>query len=90
MDNKSKSVDVTRKTVKLDEANQKMAYFKNAKKVHAIMRTVAVQLKTPVEELYEEWGWDLYDRFDHAFDAFRIALQDPEQVFSKVECPEKH
>jgi len=38
------------------------------------MRACAVQLKTPVEELYEEWGWDLYDLFEHALDAFRIAI----------------
>ena len=28
--------------------------------------------------------------FDHAHDAFRIALADPEQVFSKVDIPEEH
>ena len=90
VDFKSKSVDVTRKTVKAEEATQKMENFKKAKKVHAIMRSVAVALKTPVEELYEEWGWDLYDKFDHAFDAFRIALQDPEEVFNKIKIEERH
>ena len=67
-----------------------MARFKNAKKVHAIMRSCAVQLKTPVEELYEEWGWDLYDKFDHAFDAFRIAVQNPEAVLKEIDISKKH
>ena len=68
-----------------------MDKFKKAKKVHAIMRATAVALKTPVIELYEQWGWDLYDPpFEHAFDAFRIALSEPEQVFPKVKIPEKH
>ena len=38
------------------------------------MRQTAVKLNKNVEQLYEEFGWDLYDQFDHAYDAFRIAL----------------
>ena len=74
VDFKSQSVDVTRKSVKENEAEVAMTRFKNSKKVHAIMKACAVQLKTPVEELYEEWGWDLYDKFEHALDAFRIVV----------------
>jgi len=74
VDEKSQSVDVTRKSVKEGEAEVAMTRFKNSKKVHAIMKACAVQLKTPVEELYEEWGWDLYDKFEHALDAFRIVV----------------
>jgi len=90
VDNKSRSVDVTRKTVKPNEASTAMENFKASKKVHAIMRAVAVKLKTPVEEIYEQWGWDLYDKYEHAFDAFRIAMQNPEQVYSKIDIPERH
>ena len=42
------------------------------------MRVTAVALKTNALKLYEDWGWDLYDKFDHAYDAFRIALAEPE------------
>jgi translation initiation factor 2 alpha subunit (eIF-2alpha) len=40
------------------------------------MRQTAIKLKTPVEQLYEQFGWDLYDKcgFEHAFDAFRVAM----------------
>ena len=50
--------------------------YKKAKQVHHIMRHVAVKLQTPVEELYEQFGWDLYEKvgYDHAYDAFRVAL----------------
>ena len=93
VDEKSQSVDVTRKSVKEGEAEVAMTRFKNSKKVHAIMKACAVQLKTPVEELYEEWGWDLYDKFEHALDAFRIVVQSPEQVFDsnpKIDISEAH
>jgi translation initiation factor 2 subunit 1 len=35
-------------------------------------------------ELYEAYAWDLYDKFDHAYDAFKLCLTDPELVFSKI------
>jgi len=53
VDYKTKSVDVTRKTVKDSERKEAMEKFKKAKKVHAIMRATAVALKIPVLELYE-------------------------------------
>ena len=39
-------------------------------------------------DLYEAYGWDLYDKFDHAYDAFRLCLSDPEVVFSKIDITE--
>lgn len=39
------------------------------------MCQTAIKLNIAVEELYQQWGWDLYDcGFEHAYDAFRIAL----------------
>ena len=26
-------------------------------------------------DLYEDFGWDLYDAFDHAYDSFKLALK---------------
>jgi translation initiation factor 2 alpha subunit (eIF-2alpha) len=26
-------------------------------------------------ELYEEFGWDLYDKYEHAYDAFRLIMR---------------
>ena len=34
-----------------------------------------------LEKLYEKFGWDLYDKFEHAYDAFKLAMNDPEAVF---------
>ena len=40
------------------------------------MFEVAMKLKVPTEQLYEAWGWDLYERcgFEHALDAMRVAM----------------
>jgi translation initiation factor 2 alpha subunit (eIF-2alpha) len=37
------------------------------------MCQTAIKLQIKVEDLYDRWGWDLYEKFEHAFDAFRIA-----------------
>jgi len=37
-------------------------------------------------ELYEKFGWDLYDKFgfDHAYDAFKLCLTEPDLVMGKL------
>jgi translation initiation factor 2 subunit 1 len=48
------------------------------------MKLTAYTLKCKLIELYEAFGWDLYDIFDHAYDALKLCLSDPERVFSKI------
>jgi len=38
------------------------------------MRHVAEKLKASVEDLYVQFGWPLYKKFGHAYDAFKIAV----------------
>jgi len=52
--------------------------------VHLILRLTAHGLRCKLIELYEAFGWDLYDKFGHAYDAFKLSLTDPDLVFSKV------
>lgn len=70
-------IDLTKKNIKPELYDAATKRFKKAKTVHGIMRQVAVKLQTPVEELYEQFGWDLYEKcgYEHAFDAFRVALR---------------
>ena len=44
--------------------------------------------KVRLEDLYKEFGWDLYKRFGHAFDAFKIAVTNPEEVLGKYSIRE--
>jgi len=48
------------------------------------MFETALKLKCPLLDLYESFGWDLYDEFDHAYDSLRVILKEPELVFSKI------
>ena len=53
--------------------------------VHLIMFQTALKLNCPLLDLYESFGWDLYDEFDHAHDSFRLILTHPELVFPKID-----
>lgn len=85
-------IDLSKKSIKADAIGKAQKRLKKAKAVHTIMRHTALRLNTPVEQLYEAWGWDLYEKagFDHAFDAFRVALTEPDQVFSKLKISDEH
>ena len=53
------------------------------------MKQTAYNLQCKLIELYEAFGWDLYDTFDHAYDAFKLIVTDPELVFSKITISDK-
>lgn len=48
------------------------------------MKLTAYTLQCKTIELYEAFGWDLYDKFEHAYDAFKLALTDPDIVFEQI------
>ena len=56
--------------------------------VHLIMKMTAVTLNTTVADVYESFGWDLYDSFEHAFEGMKLALTEPDMVFSKLKINE--
>jgi translation initiation factor 2 subunit 1 len=39
------------------------------------MKHVAETQHRKLEDLYKQFGWPLYKKFGHAFDAFKIAIQ---------------
>ena len=83
-------IDLGRKGIKPEEKDEAEKKFFNAKKVHIIMKQTARQLGVQFAELYDQWGWDLYDQFEHAYIAFRIILSDPDEIFNRIEIEEEH
>lgn len=73
VDEESDSIDLSKKSIQPDAQEEAVKRYKKAKQVHAIMCQTAIKLQIKVEDLYDKWGWDLYEKFEHAFDAFRIA-----------------
>lgn len=75
VDREKRYIDLSKKQVQPVEAERTEKYFKKAKMVHNILKEVAVKLNCKLIELYEQFAWDLYDIYDHAYDAFRIIMR---------------
>lgn len=76
VDKEKMCIDLTKKSIKPELQDAAIKRFKKAKQVHAIMKQAAIKLQTHVKVLYKQFGWDLYDKcgYEHAYDAFRVAL----------------
>ena len=84
VDREKRYIDLSKKKVLPEEANKVEKYFKKAKMVHNIMKQTAIKLDTQLIKLYEAFGWDLYDKFEHAYDAFRLAMR--YATYEKTHC----
>jgi translation initiation factor 2 subunit 1 len=81
-------VDLSKRRITPDEIAKQDARFIKSKTVHNIMCYVATTTNTDLEVLYEMFGWSLYKKFNHAYDAFKIAVTDPDSVFHEYNLPE--
>lgn len=57
--------------------------YNKSKMVHSIMRHVAETTPAMLEDLYQQFGWPLYKKFGHAFEAFKNLVHDPEEIFKQ-------
>lgn len=75
-------IDLSKKRVSPEEIQKCEERFNKSKTVHSILRHVAERKGIPLEELYSSFGWPLYRKYGHAYDAFKLALTNPDDVFT--------
>ena len=80
-------IDLSKRRVSPEEVEKFEEKFNKSKAVHSIMRHVAEKLDMPLEELYKQVGWPFYKKYGHAFEAFKLALNEPEMVWSSLPRP---
>lgn len=80
-------IDLSKRRVSPEEVEKFEEKYNKSKAVHSIMRHVAEKLDMSLEELYRQVGWPLYKKYGHAFEAFKLALNDPESVWSSLPAP---
>jgi translation initiation factor 2 subunit 1 len=68
-------IDLSKKTVQSEEIEEFKERYYQSKKVHEIMKILAFKVKIPLEKLYQQFGWPLYQTYGHAFTAFKEALK---------------
>lgn len=49
------------------------------------MRHLAETLKEDLESLYQTIAWPLYKKFGHAYDAFKLAMTEPDKVLGDIQ-----
>ncbi|KAJ1659078.1 hypothetical protein IWQ61_001794 [Dispira simplex] len=81
-------IDLSKRRVSPEEVIKCDEKFNKSKAVHSILTHVAKKKGYEVEDLYKSFGWPLYRKYGHAYDAFKLAIVDPEKVFEGLEIPE--
>ena len=67
-------IDLSKRRVSPEDIAKMEDKYNKSKAVHSIMRHVSETGHVRLEELYMQFGWDLYKRFGHAYDAFKLLV----------------
>ncbi|KAE8698138.1 Eukaryotic translation initiation factor 2 subunit alpha [Hibiscus syriacus] len=79
-------IDLSKRRVSEEDIQACEERYNKSKLVHSIMRHVAETLDIDLEELYVKIGWPLYRKYDHAFEAFKIVVTNPDTVLNTLTC----
>lgn len=82
-------IDLSKRRVAPEDVAKCEEKYNKSKAVHMIMRHVAEKLDLPLLELNEKITWPLYRKYGHAYEGFKLAIQDPQKVFEGLEMPPK-
>jgi len=67
-------IDLSKRRVSPEDILKAEEKFNKSKAVHSIMRHVSETCHVRLEDIYNQFGWDLYKRFGHAYDAFKLMV----------------
>jgi len=73
-------IDLSKRRVSAEDIAKCEEKYNKSKAVHSIMRHVSETVKIPLIQLYEQFGWDLYKRFGHAYEAFKLMVTQADKV----------
>lgn len=78
-------IDLSKRRVTPEDAEKFEERYQKSKTVHSILRHVAEKRDCSLESLYKSIGWPLYARYGHAYDAFKLALVNPEEFWAFID-----
>lgn len=83
-------IDLSKRKVEPSDIKKCEDRYNKAKVVHSVLRHVAEQHSSTLEEMYRVIGWPLYRKHGHAYDAFELALGESEvDIFEGLNVPEE-
>lgn len=68
-------IDLSKRRVSEDDLAGHEEKFNKSKAVHSIIRNVCETTGKGLEEMYVRFGWPLYKKYGHAYDAFKLAVR---------------
>ncbi|KAL1535482.1 eukaryotic translation initiation factor 2 subunit alpha [Salvia divinorum] len=77
-------IDLSKRRVSEEDIQGCEERFNKSKLVHSIMRHVAETMSVDLEDLYVHVGWPLYKKYGHAFEAFKVMVNDPNSVLDTL------
>lgn len=80
-------IDLSKRRVSPEDIAKCDERFQRSKAVHSIVRHVAELQHIDMEALYSQTAWPLYAKYGHAYEAFRLALSDPDAIFNEEIMP---
>lgn len=82
-------IDLSKRRVSPEDVAKCEDRYNKAKAVHSVLRHVADLRGLVLEDLSTKVSWPLYKKYGHAFDAFKLTLQDEEDVFVGLDIDEE-
>ncbi|KAJ2486285.1 hypothetical protein EV174_001200 [Coemansia sp. RSA 2320] len=76
-------IDLSKRQASAEEVSKCEDRFEKSKAVHSIMMVVAKRLNMETEDLYKRFGWPLYKKYGHAYDAFKAAIVNRDEVLGE-------
>ncbi|KAJ1342270.1 hypothetical protein BSLG_003193 [Batrachochytrium salamandrivorans] len=80
-------IDLSKRRVSAEDVAKCEERFNKSKSVHGIVRHVAEKLSLRLEDIYTQVVWPLYKKFGHAYEAFKLAITEPDSVFAQFDLP---
>ncbi|KAF9594024.1 hypothetical protein IFM89_026876 [Coptis chinensis] len=77
-------IDLSKRRVSEEDIAACEERYNKSKLVHSIMRHVAETLHLDLEDLYLHVGWPLYRKYGHAFEAFKLVVNDPDSILNTL------
>jgi len=82
-------IDLSKRRVSQEDIAKCENKFNKSKTVHSILRHVSETCKVPLIKLYTSFGWALYTKYGHAYDAFKLIVQNPDEVLNSYDIDPK-
>jgi translation initiation factor 2 subunit 1 len=79
-------IDLSKRRVDPEDVAKCEERYNKAKAVHSVLRHVADMEGKSLETLYQIIGWPMYRKYGHAYDAFKLALNESDDdIFEGLE-----